>query len=183
MCRTVDDDDAIHSGGWERNEKDFVDPYDYGEVVYKLASGRHSKLEGSFYGDAEVSGLTCHTKFEAARHASPGYTSLQRGTWVVPPHGIPWNALQVVRIISGEVARQKKFVVVLQNPLGLPPHILSKDSRGRHVRLPDKQTLVDTLILHVRARCHFCLESSEEEWWDALSEPWYYVPLKKLRSV
>ena len=170
------DDDSVSRESVESNDNEFADPYEYGQVVTKLTSGRHSKLEGSLYGAVEMAGLTCHTKFLAANNASDGYVSLQRGTWVVPPAGIPWNAMQVARIISGEVANQRKFVVVLLNPLGVSANRLQD-------RISQKELCIHTLILHGKARCRYCLDMSQSEWADYVSQPWYYVPLKKLQQM
>ena len=161
------------------SEESDDDPFEYGEVVRTLTSGRHSKLEGHLYGDTQLAGLSCHTKFVAAHKASDGYVSVHRGTWVVPPEGIPWNAMQVVRIISGGVDAQRKFVVILQNPLGRSSYIVSGENR--HV--PVEEKCASDMILHARARCPACLDISESEWWNTLCQPWYYVPLKKLRSM
>jgi len=91
--RNSDDDDGGSCGGGLHAA---------GELVEKIFSGRHGKLEGTLSGGQKLAHLTLHTKFEAAENASAGYVTLQIGTWVECP-GVPWNDVQLVRLISCSV--------------------------------------------------------------------------------
>ena len=92
--------------------------FEHGDAVHQLQTGRYSKLEGAFFGDEKRGTLTLHTKFVAEQNASAGYKTLERGMWVDCP-GVPYDEVQLVRILSGDVAAsskakaQKKYAILL----------------------------------------------------------------------
>jgi hypothetical protein len=103
----------VRENGYDSDNSDF----EHGEQVHELRTGgRHSKLEGHFFGSEQRGSLTLHTKFTAAHGASNGYKTLERGMWVDCP-GVPYEEVQLVRIISGDVAESgktgKRHVVLL----------------------------------------------------------------------
>ena len=80
--------------------------FEHGPAMHELRSGRHSKLEGNFFGDEQVGALTLHTKFEAAPGASKGYKTLERGMGVDAEGCLDYTWL--VRIIGGSIAGSEK---------------------------------------------------------------------------
>ena len=102
----VDADDPCAGKHVMESESEDSD-FEHGSVVRELRSGRHSKLEGSFFGNEQVGALTLHTKFEAAAGASKGYNkTLERGM-AVDAEGCPEDTW-LVRIIGGSVAGSRK---------------------------------------------------------------------------